>query len=131
MKAKTNKNQFKGLRVVVVDNNDDSLKMISLYLKWLGANIKAVTSAKNAINTIKSFQPELIISDLFMPEEDGYWLIKTIREEHNKYIPAIALTIASTNEDKKKSLSFGYDAHLAKPFLFEDLNSLINKLISH
>ncbi|MGF1490528.1 MAG: response regulator, partial [Prochloraceae cyanobacterium] len=97
MKAKTNKNQFKGLRVVVVDNNDDSLKMISLYLKWLGANIKAVTSAKNAINAIKSFQPELIISDLFMPEEDGYWLIKTIREEHNKYIPAIALTIASTN----------------------------------
>ena len=120
-----------GLRIMVVDDVTDCRDVVELYLKQMEAKVKAVASANDALNIINDFQPELIISDIYMPEQDGYWLIEQLNQlniKSNHKIPTIALTAAAKEVDREKLLAAGYDGYLVKPFLFEDLNQLITKL---
>ena len=124
---------IKGLRVIVVDDILDSRDLLEMYLKEKKAEVKAVDSDRDALKALKNFQAQLIISDIYMPKEDGYWLIeqlKKIDRELEMYIPAIAVTAAAKTEDRERLISAGYDGYLAKPFLFEDLTALINQIVS-
>lgn len=120
-----------GLRVMVVDDVLDCRDLVELYLMQIEAKVQAVSSAKEALDTIDDFQPELIITDIYMPEEDGYWLIEQLNrlnKDSKIKIPAIALTAAARDEDREQLIAAGYDGYLAKPFIFGDLTKLIIKL---
>ena len=120
-----------GLRVMVIDDVTDCRDVVNLYLNQMGAKVEAVASANDALNIINNFRPELIISDIYMPEQDGYWLIEQLNRlnaKSNHKILTIALTAAAKEVDREQLLAAGYDGYLAKPFMFEDLNKLIAKL---
>lgn len=124
---------IKGLRVIVVDDISDSKDLLEMYLSQKKARVKAVDSAKDALTAIKNFRPNLIISDIYMPEQDGYWLIEqlnSLNTNSENYIPAIAVTAAAREQDREQLIAAGYDGYLAKPFLFEDLTTLIAKVIT-
>ena len=124
--------RMKNLRVIVVDDVSDSKDLLEMYLKQKNIKVKAVDSARNALKTIKDFQPDLIISDIYMPEEDGYWLIEQLNQLNaslRKKLPAIAITAAARDEDREKVIAAGYDDYLSKPFLFEDLNTTIAQVM--
>lgn len=123
---------IKDLRVIVVDDVSDSKDLLAMYLKQKQARVKAVDSAKDVLKTLEKFTANLVISDIYMPEEDGFWLIKQLRHHTNSqnYIPAIAVTAAAKQEDRERVIAAGYDGYLAKPFVFEDLTTLIAKVVS-
>ena len=124
---------MKNLRIIVVDDVSDSKDLLQIHLEQNKAKVAAFDSAKTALQAIEDFQPNLIISDVFMPEEDGYWLIEQINQRNSaskNYLPAIAITAAAKNEDRERLMAAGYDGYLAKPIMLEDLNTLIDKLVT-
>ena len=122
-----------GLRVIIVDDVADSRELVEMYLKLCNAKVVTVDRAKEVLGLVKNFKPDLIISDIYMPEENGYWLIERlnwINQQSKKPIKTIALTAAARESDRQKLIEAGYDGYLAKPFILEDLTALISKLIS-
>ncbi len=122
-----------GLRVIVVDDVADSRELVEMYLKLCNAKVVTVDRAKEVLGLVENFKPDLIISDIYMPEENGYWLIERlnwINQQSKKPIKTIALTAAARESDREKLIEAGYDGYLAKPFILEDLSALISKLIS-
>lgn len=120
-----------GLRVLVVDDVTDCRDLVELYLMQIDAEVRAVASAKDAMESIEKFRPELIITDVYMPEKDGFWLIEQLNKLNTRSqtkIPAIALTAAAEEKDRERLIIAGYDGYLAKPFIFENLTELIVKL---
>ena len=123
----------KGLSVIVVDDVADSRELVEMYLKLCNAEVIAVDRAKSAFELVRDFRPDIIVSDIYMPEENGYWLIdriNAINKRSKNSIKTIALTAAAREEDRKNLIEAGYDGYLAKPFILEDLTALINKLIT-
>ncbi|MEL6579925.1 MAG: response regulator [Cyanobacteria bacterium J06621_12] len=116
------------LRVIIVDDVPDCRDVVELYLLQKNALVEAVDSADDVFKIIESFQPDLIISDICMPRQDGYWLIEKLNQlnlNSEKYVPSIALTAAAKVEEQEAIIAAGYDGYLAKPFMFEDLTNLI------
>lgn len=125
--------QIGNLRVLVVDDDKDSRDLLLFYLEQLGAKVKQVANAKAAIEELTLFKPEIILSDIFMPKENGLWLInqlRTLEKTSHNHLPAIAITAAAQTNDREKILAAGYDGYLSKPFLLENLATLIAKLVN-
>ncbi|MGL5834923.1 MAG: response regulator, partial [Waterburya sp.] len=104
--------------ILVVDDEPDTLEFLSFFLSEQGANIQAVESVAKAVSYLDSTIPDLIISDLGMPERDGYNLIEFVRSlpaQHGRDIPAIALTAYATETSRAQALQAGYQIHLSKP----------------
>ncbi|HAF21770.1 MAG TPA: hypothetical protein DCK93_02475 [Blastocatellia bacterium] len=113
-----------GLRVLIVDDDDDTLELLTAALSRRSADVTAVSSAAEAIEAIKIFRPDVLISDIAMPGEDGYELIrKVIALNIAPKIPAIAITAYAGEADKEHALAAGYQRYLAKPV---ELNELIS-----
>jgi PAS domain S-box-containing protein len=107
-----------GLRVVVVDDEIDARALLTMMLEKCGAEVIAVSSAREGLETVQTWKPDVLIADIGMPLEDGYVLIKNIRalpHERGGQIPALALTAYARTEDRVRALSEGYQVHLAKP----------------
>jgi CheY-like chemotaxis protein len=107
-----------GLRVVVVDDEIDARALLTMMLEKCGAEVIAVSSAREGLETVQTWKPDVLIADIGMPVEDGYVLIKNIRalpHERGGQIPALALTAYARTEDRVRALSEGYQVHLAKP----------------
>jgi PAS domain S-box-containing protein len=108
-----------GLRVLVVDDDWDTLEMLSAILCERDAEVVTVASAAEAILEIERRRPDVLVSDIGMPDEDGYDLIKWVREmeeERGEHaIPALALTAYAKASDRVRALAAGYQVHLAKP----------------
>lgn len=124
---------IEGLSVIVVDDVVDSRELVEMYLKLCNAKVVTLDRAKDVLKLIENFKPDLIVSDIYMPEENGYWLIdrlNSINQQSKNRIKTIALTAAATEKDREKLMKAGYDGYLAKPFILEDLCTLIVKLIS-
>jgi signal transduction histidine kinase/DNA-binding response OmpR family regulator len=116
--AKGNGNVLEGLRILVVDDEADSRELVATILKRSGGDVRCSQSAADAIQTFKDFQPDLLISDLAMPNEDGFALLKKVRKLKSKrarQIPAVALSAYASDEDRALSLSNGFQMHLPKP----------------
>ena len=114
-------NSLKNVRILIVEDNDDSRDVLHYYLSDLGAQVHSVVSAQEGFDYLTSTQtlPDVIISDISMPEEDGYSFIGKVRNlpvEKGSKIPAIALTAFASNSDRIKTLSAGFQIHHAKPF---------------
>ena len=116
-------NRFRGIEVLVIDDEIDSLNIITLVLEQEGATVTPVGSAAEALNTLKVSTPDLIISDIGMPEVDGYTLINKIRALPQGNIPAIALSAYAGEVNRLHSLTAGFQEHLNKPV---DIYSLLN-----
>jgi PAS domain S-box-containing protein len=107
-----------GLHVIVADDDEDSRDLIASALEGAGATVSSVESAHAAFDSLSRSRPSLLISDIGMPEEDGYALIRKVRglsPERGGDVPAIALTAYARREDERLALDAGYDCHLAKP----------------
>ncbi|MBO0863015.1 MAG: PAS domain S-box protein, partial [Chloracidobacterium sp.] len=107
-----------GVRVLVVDDEHDTREVLSVMLTRYGAEIRTAGSAAEAMTVFSQWLPDVLVSDIGMPEEDGYALIKKIRDlpqENGADVPAIALTAFASAQDKKIALAAGFQRHLAKP----------------
>ena len=125
-----NPNRFQGIQVLVVDDEVDSLDILTLILEQEGAEVTPVASAHEALEALNRLTPDLIISDIGMPEVDGYTLISQIRElTQGKDIPAIALTAYAGEVDRERSLEVGFKKHMSKPIDITELINIITSLI--
>ena len=109
---------FDGVRILVVDDEADSRDLISTILTGCGSEVRCSESAAEAIRALAEWDPDLLLSDIGMPNEDGYSLIRKVRKlksKRAKQIPAIALTAYATDEDRSAALAAGFQIHLAKP----------------
>lgn len=121
-----------GLRVLLVEDEPDARELIAIALEKSGATVEAVDTVRNALQALNSLTPHVLVSDIGLPVESGYDLIKRVRALNGevKEVPAIALTAFATDNDRQMSLAAGFHAHLAKPIepgrLIETINSLVN-----
>jgi signal transduction histidine kinase len=122
---------IRGLRILVVDDNLEVRVVLKLLLTSRGARVKDCESATEAFALFTEWQPDIVVSDIAMPGEDGYWLINKIRQlppTSGGDVPALAVSALSQPEDKMRSLSFGFDEHLTKPV---DTSELVDAIIKH
>ena len=123
-KISTNDNarSLKGLRVLVVDDDPDSLELMAMFLELEGLTVTRSTSASEALSHFPSSTFDLMISDLGMPDVDGYDLIRKLRESiPSEKLPAIALTGFASERDRSLVYEAGFQAHIAKPVEFDHL----------
>jgi CheY-like chemotaxis protein len=117
-----------GLNVLIVDDDSDTLTLMATALTRKHANVTAVSSAGEAIQAITRKRPDVLVSDIAMPDEDGYGLIKKIRSLENgatENIPAVAITAYAKDEDRERALSAGFQIYLAKPVELTELISVV------
>ena len=114
---------LEGLRIVVVDDEADSRELVRAILTRCGGEVNCCESAAEAMKAIREWKPDLLVSDIGMPNEDGYSLIKKVRRLRSKRskLPAVALTAYATKEDKARALETGFQMHVAKPIEPETL----------
>jgi CheY-like chemotaxis protein len=120
------------LKVLVVDDEVDSRGFVTFVLQDHGAVVKAVASAREALEALALEKPDLLLSDIGMPEMDGYMLIRQIRgmpPEQGGQIPAIALSAYVSQSDSEQALSAGFQKHLAKPVEPAELIAVVATLI--
>jgi CheY-like chemotaxis protein len=107
--------------------------MLSLTLESSGAEVAAVESAQEALSNLQVFTPDVLLSDIGLPIESGYELIRKVRAlpSEVRNVPAVALTAFATEKDNQRALSAGFQIHLAKPVkpdvLVEAIKSLANR----
>jgi len=109
---------LEGLRILVVDDELDSRDLVTAILTRCGGEVNCCESAAEAIMAVKNWKPDLLVSDIGMPFEDGYSLIKKLRKLRSKQAretPAVALTAYATNEDRERALAAGFQMHVPKP----------------
>jgi PAS domain S-box-containing protein len=104
-----------GLRVLVVDDEIDSLELVTLILEQYGAEVIGASTSEQALQYFASEQPDVLISDIGMPLMDGYSLMRQIRLQFPKHIIGIALTAYAGDLDQKLALEAGFQRHLTKP----------------
>jgi CheY-like chemotaxis protein len=107
-----------GLRVLLVDDDRDTLEVVSTMLSQFGADVRAAASSSSALEVFLAWQPDVLVSDVGMPDEDGYDLIGKIRAlppEQGRNTPAAALTAHVADRDRDRALTAGYHIHIKKP----------------
>ncbi len=120
-----------GLRVLLVDDEAEAREIISTVMLRTGAEVKTCISASDALNKLAEWRPDVILSDIAMPEEDGYSFIGKVRSlprEKGGETPAAALTAYARDEDRLQALAAGYQMHIAKPIGAGQLVNMVAKL---
>ncbi|TFI55950.1 response regulator [Mastigocladus laminosus UU774] len=125
---------LKGVKILVVDDDADTREFTAFLLEEYGANVTAFASAAEALITFTQLQPDILLSDIGMPDIDGYMLMQQVRNlppEEGGQIPAIALTAYAGAIDYQQALSAGFQKHVSKPVdpvkLIEVITSLVGK----
>ena len=121
-----------GVHVLLVEDDDDSRKLLGTMLQRYGARVTSTKSAAEALNVFSSNVPDVLISDIGMPDEDGYEFIRKLRAfppDKGARTPAIALTGYASRKDRERALNAGYDQHMAKPIEQADMIAAIARLI--
>jgi PAS domain S-box-containing protein len=124
--------EIQGLHVLVLDDERDTRDIAQAVLEQGGATVTLVSSVTEALEAIASRRPDVIISDIAMPDEDGYVFIEKLRalpREQGGRIPAIALTAYVRAEDRRRALSAGFQNHAAKPIEPQELVLVIANLV--
>jgi PAS domain S-box-containing protein len=117
------------LNVLLVDDDQDTLDLLGAALTQRSANVTAVSSAAAALESIKMSRPDVVISDIAMPGEDGYQLIQKVRKLNLvPELPAIAITAYAKEEDKQRALEAGYHRYLSKPVELGEFISAVAEL---
>jgi hypothetical protein len=122
---------LEGLKVLVVDDEPDTRELIREVLKECGSEVITCGSVEEALLALEEHKPDILISDLGMPDEDGYSLISKIRalpSERGGHIPAAALTAYARAEDRMRVLRSGFQFHLPKPVDSAELVTVVASL---
>ncbi len=122
---------LEGVRVLVVDDDPDSLQVMGVMLTKQRATVQAVSSVAEALEVLQWYRPDVLVSDLAMPDEDGYALIRKVRAmetARDKRIPAVALTAYVRIEDRARALSAGFNMFVPKPIEPSELITAIANL---
>ncbi len=123
---------LENVHVLLVEDDADSREMLEVFFNQFDMKVTAVDSAAKAMEAIKDFQPDILVSDVGLPGEDGYKLMRQIRElapEEGGRIPAIALTGYASLQDRSLAIEAGYQEHLAKPVDLDKLVELMKDLL--
>lgn len=121
-----------GMRVLVVDDEADTLELIRVLLGQCGAEVTATQSVAEALGLLERFAPDVIISDIGMPGEDGFDFIRRVRElppERGGQTPAVALTAYARAEDRQRALRSGFQMHVAKPVELAELLAIVSSIV--
>lgn len=124
---------LQGLKILLVEDDLMMLEMLVDYLVHYGARVISVTSAAQALEVIQLQKADILLSNIVLPEEDGYSLIKKVRRlapEQGGQTPAIAVTASVRETNRARLLEAGFQGYLAKPFKPEELVELISTLAS-
>ena len=122
---------LKGVHVVVVDDEDDPRALFSEVLEMVGARVTAASSAREALAIIEREKPDMLVSDIMMPGEDGYWLSKAVRRlqsEGSRRIRALAITGDPVTHARDRVSRAGYDSHIGKPMGVDALCASVARL---
>ena len=126
--------QLLGIRILVVDDDDDACQMLRFALGTLGADVVTSHSVLKLSTRSADRRPHIVLTDINMPGEDGYSLLSRLRSHEDRHlavIPAIALTAMARPEDQDRALSAGFHLHVAKPIDIEELSETIVRLIGN
>jgi CheY-like chemotaxis protein len=118
-----------GIRVLAVDDDADSVDIVKRILTARGAKVRTAVSVAKAMATLRTFAPDVILSDIGMPHQDGCDFIRHLRE--NPFfagIPAAALTALARVEDRTRALNAGYQLHVAKPLAATEVVAVVRSL---
>jgi len=120
------------VRVLIVEDDNDAAEMLRYALRGVGAETRNAYSVSEAMDSLSDWTPNVVLSDITMPDEDGYSLIKRIREMNSEIseLPAIALTAMARSEDGDRALSSGFQLHMPKPVDIDELTKAIGSLLS-
>jgi CheY-like chemotaxis protein len=121
-----------GMKILAVDDEPDTRDLLKAGLGQCGADVMVVGSAAEALEAMSRTAPDLLISDIGMPEQDGYELIRRVRElpaEDGGKVPAIALTAYARVEDRMHALRAGYQMHVPKPVELAELVAVAASLV--
>lgn len=118
-----------GLRILIVDDERDTLEMLRFIFDECGSIVETAQSAEAALALYDVWHPDILISDIGMPGMDGYDLIRVVRGERGSRIPAVALTAMSRINDRLKALTAGYQMHVSKPIEPIELITIVSSLV--
>ena len=124
---------LKGLRVLVIDDEEDARELLTIALTQSGAQVKTAATVRAALDILEQWKPMVLVSDIGMPGEDGYDLIRTVRaleSERGGTVPAVALTGYASAEDATRARVAGFQAHMAKPVAPSDLVVAVASLMA-
>ena len=122
-----------GIKILVVDDDDDSRFYMTTVLEADGATVLAVASAVAALEALNHWQPDVFIFDIAMPGEDGYTLIRKIRAltaDRGGQVPAVALTAYADTEDRIRALEAGFQTHVPKPVDPSELVEIVADVVA-
>jgi signal transduction histidine kinase/ActR/RegA family two-component response regulator len=121
-----------GVRVLVVDDDEGTLELLTTALTAIGAQVISAQSARDALARVSADRPDVIVSDIAMPGEDGFWFIEHVRTLGGEpgRTPAIALTALARREDRMRAIDAGYQRHVAKPVELSELQSHLAALVA-
>jgi signal transduction histidine kinase/DNA-binding response OmpR family regulator len=123
---------LRGIRILIVDDQPDTCELLRVAFSQYGAEPLTVESATAALKAIERWLPDIIVSDIGMPDMDGYELIRQVRRlapERGGRVPAVALTAYSKKEDRMQALGAGFDLHMAKPVDPTELSVALTSLL--
>lgn len=121
-----------GFKVLVVDDDLDTRELIQWVLQRVGAEVTTAASSAEALLALDRERFHILVSDISMPGEDGYTLLKKVRArppEQGGRIPAVALTAHSLVQDRLQSLRAGFQTHVPKPVVPEELVEVVASLV--
>jgi CheY-like chemotaxis protein len=117
-----------GMKILIVDDEPEALTVTQLMLVHYQAEVRTASTAAEGLEQVKRERPDVIVSDIGMPQMDGYQFIREVRKlpaVHGGQTPAVALTAFAREQDRAKALDAGFQRHVAKPV---DLDVLVNTL---
>jgi signal transduction histidine kinase/ActR/RegA family two-component response regulator len=128
--APTASDALRGLRVLVVDDEPDARDFLTMILSDRGADPRGAATVREALEALGPFHPDVLVSDIGMPDEDGYDLIRRIRAGTGEMrgVPALAVTAYAGAEDRRRAIGAGYQMYLAKPFEPDELIGAVSHL---
>lgn len=130
LKPPTSSRDLSHTRILVVDDDEDSLELTKTLLEAAGAEVAVHDNARQALEAIERGTTDVLVADIGLPHEDGLWLIEQLRrrEGSGRRLPAVALTAFATLQDRQRVLAAGYDEYVAKPLDFDVLLQRIGQV---
>ena len=118
-----------GIRIVLVEDHDDSRELLALILEQCGAEVVSAPSARTGLQAVLDVRPDVVVSDLGMPGEDGYWLLGEVRSRVGA-VPAVAVTGFSDRYHPVQAQAAGFREYLSKPVDPERLCGAVAKVLN-
>jgi PAS domain S-box-containing protein len=128
----TRSGNLRGVKVLVVDDERDTREVLSVMLNRYGTEVRSAGSVREALEVLSVWKPDLVVSDIGMPDEDGYVMIRKLRAlpaDQGGELPAVALTAFASPADREKALASGFQRHLAKPVEPVELAKIVARVL--